>query len=154
MVTTVGKERDLIDLLNALVELDYDAIEAYEAAISRLEDENDKFQLGIFMADHGRHVADLSALVRELGGNPATKPDIKHILTKGKVVLSALMGQRAILNAMKSNEDDTNAAYERALQREFSPRIKDVLERNLSDERRHRAWIVQRLGALEHAHQG
>jgi uncharacterized protein (TIGR02284 family) len=146
------KGNEILELLNDLIELDYDAIEAYESAISRLDNQNDKFQLGIFMADHGRHVADLSAMVRELGGQPATKADIKQILTKGKVVLGALMGDKAILSAMKSNEDTTNEQYERALSHEFSPRIREILERNLADERKHRAWLLQRLGVMQHAH--
>ena len=37
MVTTVGTESGVIDMLNDLIQLDYDAIQAYEAAIGRIE---------------------------------------------------------------------------------------------------------------------
>jgi len=47
---------------------------------------------------------------------------------------------------MKSNEDDTNEAYERAVAREGLPsRLQQILQQNLQDERRHRAWIEARL---------
>ncbi|HEX4516261.1 MAG TPA: hypothetical protein VH054_22090 [Polyangiaceae bacterium] len=56
---------------------------------------------------------------------------------------------------MKSNEDETNRRYEKATARADLPaELMDVLQKNLSDERRHRAYIVQRLGerASLHAH--
>jgi hypothetical protein len=53
---------------------------------------------------------------------------------------------------MKSNEDDTNTAYERAADNAvLTADARPVIERNLSDERRHRAWIVQRIEAMEAA---
>jgi hypothetical protein len=75
-----------------------------------------------------------------------TKGDFKRILTKGKVVIGQLVGDRGILMAMKSNEDDTNRAYEQAVRRhDLSTELRELLQRNLSDERRHRAWIEDRL---------
>ena len=51
---------------------------------------------------------------------------------------------------MKQNEDQTNAAYERAVALEgLTGPIREVLDRNLVDERRHRAWIEQRLEHLD-----
>jgi hypothetical protein len=61
-------------------------------------------------------------------------------------VLRELTGDSGILKAMKSNEDETNEAYEQALARgDMTANRRDVLERNLADERRHRAWIEGRL---------
>ena len=49
---------------------------------------------------------------------------------------------------MKTNEADTNTAYERATRHEgLTPEIVTALERNLGDERRHKAWIEARLEA-------
>jgi uncharacterized protein (TIGR02284 family) len=148
MTTLVGTQKNLADLLDALLELDYDAIEAYRAALDRIRDPSDKAQLGAFLADHERHVRELTPLVEAAGKTAAKGPDIKQWLTKGKVVILGLAGDHAILLAMKTNEDDTNKAYERATGRSDLPiDVRDVLERNLQDERRHRAWIEARLGA-------
>ena len=57
---------------------------------------------------------------------------VTTVLTKGKVVLGGLIGDNAVLQAMKTNEDDTNTAYERAL----------------GDERRHRDWMVETIRLL------
>lgn len=150
MGTQVGTEKEVISLLNDLIAIDYDAIEAYEAAIPRLSDQRSKEQLRLFMGDHQRHTVDLADHVSKYGCVPVTKGDFKQILTKGKVVLGSLIGDKSILAAMKSNEDDTNAAYERALAKTGLPEsVRIVLNRNLSDERRHRAWLEQQLLQME-----
>lgn len=146
MATLVGTQKKLVDAIEALVELDYDAIEAYKAAIARLDDAEDKKQLRSFLADHERHVTELGPIVAQLGGVAAKGPDLKKWLTKGKVVIMGLAGSNAVLLAMKSNEDDTNTAYERVVGRgDLTPTIRAVCEKNLADERRHRAWIESRL---------
>jgi uncharacterized protein (TIGR02284 family) len=146
MVTMAGKQKDLIDALNSLIELDFDAVQAYEAAIERLESKKSQNKLGAFCEDHRRHTVELSEEVRKLGKQPKDKADIKAVLAKGKVVLAGLIGDRAILTAMKTNEDDTNAAYEYAVSRQdTSADLRAILERNLADERRHRAWIEAEL---------
>ncbi len=149
MATVAGTQGNLIDRLIALVELDYDAIEAYEAAIDRLDDENFRANMRGFLLDHQRHVQELSEVIRELGGVPPTGGDLKRVLTKGKVVIAQIAGDRGILAAMKTNEDDTNTAYEHAVSHADTPQhIMTLLHRNLSDERRNRAWIqAQRSGA-------
>jgi uncharacterized protein (TIGR02284 family) len=146
MVTIRGREVDVTRLLCDLIELDFDAIEAYQAAIDRLDDFMTQQQLRAFMADHERHVRELSEFVGRTGTVAPTKGDFKRILTKGKVVIGQLVGDRGILMAMKSNEDDTNRAYEQAVRRhDLSTELRELLQRNLSDERRHRAWIEDRL---------
>jgi uncharacterized protein (TIGR02284 family) len=135
-----------VEHLNALIELDYDAIEAYEAAIARLRDLTDQTQLDRFCNDHRRHVVDLTNLVQDFGGIAATRADFKRFLTKGKVVVGGLLGDRAILEAMRSNEETTTKSYQKATAEPGAPsRVRAVLERNSSDEKRHLAWIEQRL---------
>lgn len=142
MATMVGNQDSLIGLLKQLTELEYDAIEAYKVAVDRLEDVGGKRQLGTFMADHQRHVQELSRQLRTLGVEAPDGPDMKQVLTKGKVFLGALLGDRAIFGAMKTNEDDTNTAYERAAARTDVPtHLHAIFESHLADERRHRQWI-------------
>jgi uncharacterized protein (TIGR02284 family) len=146
MATTVGTQRGVLELLDQLILLDYDAIEAYRAAVTHIKDSMDRSQLARFMADHERHVADLAALVEGMGGRAPSGPDFKQVLTKGKVLVGSVLGDRAILRAMKTNEDETNRAYERAAARSDLPQaVMEIVQKNLADERRHRAWIVERL---------
>lgn len=74
---------------------------------------------------------------------------MKSMLAKGKVVLGGLMGDKAILQAMTTNEDDTNTAYERAVKHdEASAEVRQVLSRGLADERRRRDRMVETIAKL------
>ena len=149
MVTTVGTESELVDLMTDLIKLDYDAIEAYNSAIQKLKNKSFADQMRVFRDDHERHTHNLKVFVKELGGQAPTGGDMKSLLTTGKVAMGALMGDKSILMAMKTNEDDTNTAYERAVSHQgLTAEMKRVLSGNLSDERRHRTWIEQTMKTM------
>jgi uncharacterized protein (TIGR02284 family) len=149
MVTTVGTESSIDDLLQDLIQLDHDAVEAYQAAIERLQDAGFGSALNGFCQDHLRHIEELGAQLSAMGGTPPKEGDMKSVLAKGKVVLGGLMGDKAILQAMKTNEDDTNTAYERAVKHDKAPaNVREVLSRGLADERRHRDWMVETIQKL------
>jgi uncharacterized protein (TIGR02284 family) len=149
MATFIGSENSFRDTLKALIELDFDAVAAYQVAINRLDNHATQDRLGEFMSDHQRHIQELSRLVRDLGEMPPSERDFKAILTQGKVLIGNLAGDKGILQAMRSNEGDTNEAYERALRRKDMPaRAESLLAQNLADERRHRAWIEERLALM------
>jgi rubrerythrin len=155
MATTVGTEDNLMDLLQDLRKLDLAASDAYEDAIHHIDDADAKAQLANFKADHVRHTEDLGRLLQEMGQAPQDLPQsggLKSLLTQGKVMVAGLMGDRQILQAMATNENDTNVAYERATQHPgLSGDVRAVLERNLSDERRHKQWIDARIQLLARA---
>jgi rubrerythrin len=148
MVTTVGMQDDPIALLNALISLDFDAVEAYRAAIDRLDQADYKRTLSEFLSDHVRHTTELSAVVRGLGGTPPEGPGAKSLMTTGKVALANIAGDGAILRAMLSNEGDTNTAYERAAGHDNLPEnARELVNGNLNDERRHKAWLERALSS-------
>jgi uncharacterized protein (TIGR02284 family) len=138
---SVQKKDSIIEKLTDVVELDYDAIAAYKAAIERIDSADYKAKLKEFLADHERHVRDLSEAIRRIGGNPPKGGDAMKILTKGQVVIAGLAGDKAILKAMKMNEDQTNSMYEDAVKENYPEDIHALLQDGLADERRHRAWI-------------
>ena len=56
MVTMVGKQKSFIEAVKELVELDYDILGAYEAAIDNLENPEYKKKFEEFKLDHQRHI--------------------------------------------------------------------------------------------------
>ena len=62
--------------LNNLIQLDIDAIRAYQEAIDSSQDATVRGKLESFKGDHERHIADLSAVVEQLGGTPAQTRDL------------------------------------------------------------------------------
>ncbi|WP_131784099.1 ferritin-like domain-containing protein [Legionella gresilensis] len=142
MVTMVGTQEKFEDALYELCELDYDAVEAYEAAINRLDKKDYVSKMEEFKNDHQRHIEEISNLLRKHQAKVPDGPSPKNILTQGKVVLANLMGDEAILKAMLSNEQDTNTAYERLNEhKEKWGDANTILSRGLEDERRHKQWI-------------
>lgn len=150
MVPLPGNEVELVDTLKGLMELDLDAVSAYEAAIERLDDSSYGSVLREFLQDHQRHARELGPLIAAMGEVPPEGTDIKGLLTRGRVVIGQLIGDAGILAAMRSNAEETNQAYEQAADRDdLSPAVRDVLWRALADEQRHRAWIEGTLQRLE-----
>lgn len=142
MTTTVGTQKKFEDALYELCELDYDAAEAYEAAINRLETEEYKAKLRDFKSDHQRHITDICTLLKEHQAESPEGPSLKCLLTQGKVVLGQLFGDTSILKAMLTNEMDTNTAYERLnVHPEKWIEANAILTRGLDDERRHKQWL-------------
>jgi rubrerythrin len=144
--TLAGTQSDPHRLLEELIKLDHDAIEAYDAAVERMEDPDIKEKLAEFRNDHMHHTENLGKFLRDAGKTPPEGPDAKRLLTKGKVVIADLAGDKALLLAMKSNEDDTNTVYERALEnKNLTSDMERTVRSNLDDERRHLAWIESKL---------
>jgi len=145
MVTFVGNQEIFAEALKELLELEYGAADAYEAAIERLENPEYQRKLEEFKRDHERHIEELSTLLRKNHHEVPEKGIVgKQLLTTGKVVMANLVGDNTILQAMKSNEIDTNTAYERMQNHENKwPEAEDIIKRGLQDERKHKEWLEQ-----------
>lgn len=137
-----------ITKLSDLMQLDYDTIAAYQSAIERLDNPALKNKLTEFMGDHEQHVQELGQAIRNEGGTPPTAGDARQILTQGKAVIASLMGDKAILMAMRANEVITNARYAETVESRHANDIQTLLQRGLADERRHKAWMDSTLGTL------
>ena len=147
MATTVGTETTFPKLVENLLLLEHDAIAAYEATIERLSDPSFKQQVGMFKADHDRHVSELTAIASSIGAPIPREGDAKQMLTTGKVKLASLMGDKTILAAMRTNEEDTVTAYERASNHsEASAEARPIFQRAHQDELRHRDWMANAAG--------
>ena len=137
--TTVGTETTLGDLLEDLIRLDYDAADAYQAAIYRLDDRPFAMRWqsssAIICA-----TSRSSATFFPTGAAPRPEGDMKGILAKGKVVIGGLMGDEFILHAM--HQRGGIIADERAVQFDALPSNDSrCLAARLEDERRHYQWI-------------
>lgn len=142
MVTLVGQQEDFGIAVKQLLELEYDALEAYQTAIDKLDDVNYKTKFFEFKTDHERHIKELVFLLKQHDIRPPEGPDVKQWLAKGKIILGNLISDNGILLAMASNEMDTCTAYENMLKhKDIWVGAHDILFRALQDEKRHKAWI-------------
>jgi uncharacterized protein (TIGR02284 family) len=142
MALSVEKQ---IEELNELITLDHDAIGAYTEAIDAVHEAVIRDPLTRFRGDHERHVTDLSAIVRRLGGKPAERADLKGVARKTMTKIAGLVGAEMVLKAMKSNEEATNKMYNHHSTMDFPSDILDVIQRNYQDEKRHLEWVIDAL---------
>jgi uncharacterized protein (TIGR02284 family) len=137
--------KDIVSELNELIKLDRGAIRAYEQAIEACQTEVVREKLREFQGDHERHVSDLSAHVRVLGGTPEERRDFKGMLIEGFTAITS-QGDHSALLAMRGNEELTNRKYASALEvEELTGEVRTTVERNYHDEERHLAWIKDAL---------
>lgn len=139
----------MIDSLNDLIALDYDAVNAYESAIARINDASVQTRLREFKGDHEQHIRDLSGYVASYGKEPRRRPDTKGFFIQAFTAITSMMGDKAALTAMKSNEELTNRTYDKALEHEWPGPVRRILEKNRDDERRHLSFIEEQLTLME-----
>jgi len=149
ITTFVGLQREYSSAIYQLIELDYDAIEAYQAAIGSLSNPFYKEKFNEFLEDHMRHTRNLTELLKNHFEVAPSGSDFKKILTQGKVYLGSIVGDRGILAAMLSNEEETNTAYERIFLRDDQwEGSREIIRQNFEDEKRHALWIQQTLSSM------
>ena len=149
MTTLVGTQKDFTSVIRELIELDYDAVEAYKVAIDKLVNSEFKAKMQEFKKDHERHIEDLAAVLRKHFEEVPTGPDGKQWLTKGKVFLASAVSDKAILMAMKDNEEDTNTAYIRTYERDdMWNDAKEVIRKGKEDEKRHKDVIEKLISSI------
>jgi uncharacterized protein (TIGR02284 family) len=152
--TAIGEPtpaHEIVEILNELVQLDYDAMQAYEHAIDRVEDDEVADDLEAFLADHQRHVDDLAQLVRELGGEPIEPHrDLKGLLLEGLTALRSATGTKGVLAAMRTAEKLMHRTYTRTLAQPLPSHVCAVVAVHAADEQRHLAAIEMHLDRLSH----
>ncbi len=137
-----GERVNFGEMLKDLVELDFDAIEAYKAAIDRLTNDDFKSQLTEFKKQHERHVVEINRILVTHGEETVKGPSGKQWVVKGEVLLGKALGNdKGILKAMAYVEEDTNKAYETINQYKLWDDAVEILQQGLKDEREHKRWL-------------
>lgn len=144
---TMMRSSGVVAELNELVEREYDARAAFRTALEHLTDERDRIQVTNFLASHERHLHELTQAIGELGGAPEKRGDFRALIKQGKVLLGAMVGEQAIVVAMKTNADALGNAYKQLRTRsELPPRWRTMIERCYADQKWHSSWLEERLG--------
>ena len=139
----------VVDHLNKLIQLDFDAALTYKDAIVHIDDLAVRLDLEDFLRDHDRHVVELSSIIRDLGGAPIkVHRDIKGALLEGVTKLRSRRGALGALRAMRANEKLTNRVYERENAIYMPPIAQVSVMENVADERRHLAAIEAHIERL------
>lgn len=134
----------IIDKLNDLIQLDVDAVEAYDHAIKHMEYKDIKKRFSEFQDDHRAHIRNLMELVQQMGGNALKPtPDLKGYLMEGYTLLMSLTGAKAALDAMRANEKTTYRTYLEAVEQDYPEEVMKLLRINLAQEEQHLSYIEE-----------
>lgn len=132
MALKTSRKTNLVEGLQQLLELNFDAIEAYEVAIKKFSHSKYREQLLEFKADRERHIRNISSFIRHNlssgKSNLFSSNRNKEFTKKGdwiKTFLSSLFNKH-------SNDDDLVADWESA---------EILIALNMQDEVRHAIWF-------------
>jgi uncharacterized protein (TIGR02284 family) len=143
------KDKELIEALSRLVQLDIDAVHAYEQAVKEIDDPIIKERLLKFQSDHRRHISGLSEKIEDLGGQPPEPSrDFKGFLIEAFTAIRSFTGLKGALKALKITEEITNRYYGEVVSWEVPTAVKEVLRTYFSEEKVHLDYISSNLQTL------
>ncbi|HEX2115018.1 MAG TPA: ferritin-like domain-containing protein [Alphaproteobacteria bacterium] len=124
--------------LTNLIHVDSDAARAYAQAIEAVGATAIRRRLEAFRDEHERHIDAIAAEIRALGMEPPPRyADRRGFLLTGYMPIFPSMGTEAALRALRANETLTNHRYDQALAADLPDPVRQLIERNRLDERRH-----------------
>lgn len=139
----------VVDHLNKLVQLDFDASLTYKDALVHIDDAFARADLEMFLRDHERHVMELTSIIRDLGGEPIdVHRDFQGVVRESMTKLRSRSGTLGALRAMRMNEKWTNKRYDREAEIYMPPIGQAIVLENREDERRHLAVIESHIDRL------
>lgn len=141
---------EVLEGLNDLLQLDHDAVGAYEIAMEKLKDRDHASQIAGFLRDHERHIRELNELIAELGGTPLNQPHATGPFKQALQSLGALGGDRGVLTAFRVNELQVRAKYDGYASKAnaWPTAVKRTVDRAALDEERHYRWVADALAAM------
>jgi rubrerythrin len=144
---------EILEGLNDLLQLDHDAVGAYQIAMEKLQDRDHADQIAGFRRDHERHIRELNELIAELGGTPKNHPHATGPFKLALQSLGALAGDKGVLMAFRTNELQVRAKYDSyaAKANHWPTHIKRIIDACALDEERHFSWVSRVLGKDENA---
>lgn len=151
--TAPAATAEILEGLNDLLQLDHDAVGAYEIAMEKLQDRDHADMIAGFRRDHERHIRELNELIAELGGTPMNQPHATGPFKLALQSLGGLAGDRGALMAFRANELQVRAKYDAyaAKANAWPTHIKRVIDGCALDEERHYRWVSDVLGKDENA---
>jgi hypothetical protein len=118
--------------------VDIDAARAYAQAIGAIGTVAIRRRLEAFRDEHERHIETIAAEIRSLGMEPPPRQEGRRgFLLTGYTAIFPSMGAEAALRALRANETLTNQRYDEALAVDLPDAVRQRIERNRVDERRH-----------------
>lgn len=109
---------ECIRTANKLLRGELSAVQTYEAAIDRHPELVDAFDLDRIANEHRRSVGLLTAVVREMGGEPESTSGAWGVFAKSIQTAANFLGAKSMAACLKQGEEHGRNEYEDALEDE------------------------------------
>ena len=122
----------VIAALNTLVETCKDGEQGYRAAAGALRNPDLRRLFTMYAAERAQFAAELSSIIRQLGGEPEISGSVAAALHRGWTnIRSAVAGrsQRAVIAEAERAEDVAKQAYQHALGEDLPPDVRAIVDR-------------------------
>ena len=135
-------DQEIIRQLNHLIAHHRAAVDACDAAASRLDDLEQRAELRHFVSDHLRNIEELSRCVEALGDKPtADKADLAK--SRGDIV--GIDRDDRLLLAILADEEKMAEVYDGVGSRAQPERVSSAISKASAAVDRHRVWLRSRL---------
>jgi bacterioferritin (cytochrome b1) len=135
---------EAIEQLGRLIQLEYDTMAAYRAAMGRVDSTASRGDLELSFEDHDETARALASCITRYGGKPNTG-DLERAWKKGGEVVGSARGDVAVLVALAEHENEVHRAYERAqehLRPVADPSLASVIAAALAEDEQHRRRLA------------
>jgi hypothetical protein len=94
-------------------------------------------------------------LIRTQGAElPEPAPDIRDVFLEGMSAIRSKMGEWSTLKACDTGEKYVNYKYNQAANEDSPADVKNMIESNYADEKRHLAYVQEKLQAMPSSSMG
>lgn len=139
---------DMLKSLGFFLALEIEQVNLYEVQADQAAEEHCAIALKRFMEIEQGHVDNLSAAIRDLGGEPGLLAKISPTLGKIAGRITEVTGLVNLLRADIVTETFATRSYQHLLDRTNDPHLRDLLWKNMIDEELHRAWMIDKVNEL------
>jgi uncharacterized protein (TIGR02284 family) len=129
------QNRDLVSILNTLVETCKDGEEGFQTAAKCAANGDLKTLFASYSQQRGQFAAELQAEVRRLGGDPEKTGSISGALHRGWTNLKSMVvgaSEASIIAECERGEDVARKAYEEALQQDLPADVHAIVNRQFA----------------------
>jgi hypothetical protein len=138
-------EKTIVQLLTDLLAMENAEAARYDAALPIRSCDADSTELIRLRNEHRRHAAQLKLIIHAWGGR-IPHQEGSALWAHGRRALRSLVGERAMLELMKREEQQVTRAYLATLARPLPTRVRQGLEIALREQLLHGGWYE---GVLE-----
>jgi rubrerythrin len=142
MTTLLGREKDSLQAIKKLFDLEHCTIATYDLAIQALRNKDWREKLKQFRGEHTRHVKEFLDSLNQREIKTFLRPVRKQYLGKSNTEIFNRLNDKSILALMRNKEKEMLGFYQDfSIREDLTYETKRIAKKALKDEKYHTKWI-------------